>query len=62
MDKILKEKIKDQIILDRRHQHIIAALNQKIEHLEEQLKETKNVEKNHQRINGLLHKDLDKLQ
>ena len=62
MDKILKEKIKDQIILDRRHQHIIAALNQKIEHLEVQLKETKNVEKNHQRINGLLHKDLDKLQ
>ena len=60
MDKILKEKIKDQIILDRSHQHVIAALNQKIEHLEEELKATKNVDKNHQRINGMLHEELNK--
>ena len=60
MDKILKEKIKGQIILDRSHQHVIAALNQKIEHLEEELKATKNVDKNHQRINGMLHEELNK--
>ena len=60
MDKILKHKIKEQVILDRSHQHVIAALNQKVEHLEKELKETKNIDKNHQRINGLLHQELDK--
>ena len=60
MDKILKHKIKEQVILDRSHQHVIAALNQKVEHLEKELTETKNIDKNHQRINGLLHLELDK--
>jgi hypothetical protein len=57
----MKIKIAEKIILDRKHQHIIAALNQKIEKLEKELLEIKNIEIQHQKINGLLHEEVKKL-
>jgi hypothetical protein len=61
MEKILKNKIKEKIILDKEHQNIIAALNQKIESLEQQLLECQNVETQHKKMNGLLYKEVDDL-
>jgi cell division protein FtsB len=57
----MKIKIAEKIILDRKHQHIIAALNQKIEKSEKELLEIKNIEIQHQKINGLLHEEVKKL-
>jgi len=57
----MKIKIAEKIILDRKHQHIIAALNQKIEKLEKDNKEMANIEKQHQYMNGELHKEVKKL-
>jgi cell division protein FtsB len=57
----MKIKIAEKIILDRKHQHIIAALNQKIEKLEKELLEINNIEIQHQKINGLLHEEVKKL-
>ena len=61
MQTILKKTIKEKIILDREHQKIVAELDGTIDRLEKELEEIKNIDKNHQRINGLLRKDLDKL-
>ena len=57
----MKIKIAEKIILDRKHQHIIAALNQKIEKLEKDNKEMANIEKQHKYMNGELHKEVAKL-
>ena len=59
--KLMKLKIKEKIILDLKHQNIIAALNQKIEKLEIDNKEMANIEKQHQYMNGELHKEIAKL-
>ncbi len=61
MQQIIKSKIKEKIILDKEHQNIIAALNQKIESLEKQLLEFQNVEQQHKKMNGLLYKEVDNL-
>ena len=61
MEKIIKSKIKEKIILDKEHQNIIAALNKKIESLEQQLLECQNVETQHKKMNGLLYKEVDNL-
>ena len=57
----LANNLKDTIILHTKHQNIIAALNQKIEKLEKELLEIKNLEIHHQKINGLLHEEVKKL-
>jgi len=57
----MKLKIKEKILLDKEHQNIIAALNQKIEKLETDNKEMANIEKQHQYMNGELHKEITKL-
>lgn len=57
----MKIKIAEKIMLDRKHQHIIAALNQKIEKLEKDNKEIANIEKQHQYMNGEMHKEITKL-
>ena len=57
----LANNLKDKIILNRQHQNIIAALNQKIEKSEKELLEIKNLEIQHQKINGLLHEEVKKL-
>ena len=57
----MKIKIEEKIILDRKHQHIIAALNQKIEKLEKDNAEMANIEKQHKYMNGELHKEVSKL-
>ena len=57
----MKIKIAEKIILDRNHQHIIGALNQKIEKLEKDNKEMANIEKQHQYMNGALHEEIGKL-
>ena len=56
-----KIKLQEKVILDKEHQNIIAALNQKIEHLEKDNKEMANIEKQHKYMNGELHKEVDKL-
>ena len=53
-------KIKEKIILDKEQQKIITELDKTIDKLETEIKEVKNIEKNHQRINGLLRKDVEK--
>ena len=58
---ILKQKIKEKIILDKEQQKIIAELDKTIDKLELELIEVKNIDKNHQRINGLLRQDVEKL-
>ena len=60
-EKQMNLKIKEKIILDLKHQNIIAALNQKIEKLEKDNKEMANIEKQHQYMNGELHKEIAKL-
>jgi len=57
----LANNLKDKIILNRQHQNIIAALNQKIEKLEKENAEMANIEKQHKYMNGELHKEVDKL-
>ena len=57
----MKIKIAEKIILDRNHQHIIGALNKKIEKLEKDNKEMANIEKQHKYMNGELYKEVDKL-
>ena len=57
----LANNLKDKIILNKEHQNIIAALNQKIEKSEKELLEIKNLEIQHQKINGLLHEEVKKL-
>ena len=57
----LANNIKDKIILNRQHQNIIAALNQKIEKLEKDNAEMANIEKQHKYMNGELHKEVSKL-
>ena len=57
----LANNLKDTIILHTKHQNIIAALNQKIEKLEKELIEIKNLEIQHQKMNGLLHEEVKKL-
>ena len=61
MQQILKKTIKEKIILDKEHQKKVAELDGTIDRLEKELQEVKNIDKNHQRINGLLRKDVDKL-
>ena len=61
MQTILKKTIKEKIILDREHQKIVTELDGTIDRLEKELQEVKNIDKNHQRINGLLRKDVEKL-
>ena len=61
MQTILKKTIKEKIILDREHQKIVTELDGTIDRLDKELQEARNVNKNHQRINGLLRKDVDKL-
>ena len=61
MQTILKKTIKEKIILDKEQQKIIAELDKTIDRLEKELQEVKNIDKNHQRINGLLRKDVEKL-
>ena len=57
----LANNLKDKIILNRQHQNIIAALNQKIEKLEKDNVEMANIEKQHKYMNGELHKEVSKL-
>ena len=57
----LANNLKDKIILNRQHQNIIAALNQKIEKLEKDNAEMANIEKQHKYMNGELHKEVAKL-
>ena len=57
----LANNLKDTIILHTKHQNIIAALNQKIEKLEKDNTEMANIEKQHQYMNGELHKEIAKL-
>ena len=57
----LANNLKDKIILNRQHQNIIAALNQKIENLEKDNAEMANIEKQHKYMNGELHKEVAKL-
>ena len=61
MQTILKKTIKEKIILDREHQKIVAELDGTIDRLEVEVQEARNINKNHQRINGLLRQDVDKL-
>ena len=61
MQQILKKTISEKIILDREHQKIVAELDGTIDRLEKELQEVKNIDKNHQRINGLLRQDVEKL-
>ena len=61
MQTILKKTIKEKIILDREHQKIVTELDGTIDRLDKELQEARNVNKNHQRINGLLRKEVDKL-
>ena len=61
MQTILKKTIKEKIILDREHQKIVNELDGTIDRLEKELQEVKNIDQNHKRINGLLHKEVDKL-
>ena len=61
MQTILKTTIKEKIILDREHQKIVTELDGTIDRLDKELQEARNVNKNHQRINGLLRQDVDKL-
>ena len=61
MQRILKKTISEKIILDREHQKILTELDGTIDRLEKELQEVKNIDKNHQRINGLLRKDVEKL-
>ena len=56
----MKNKIQEKIILDKEQQKIIAELDKTIDRLEKELHEIKNIDKNHQRINGLLRKDVEK--
>ncbi len=67
---ILKQKIttavdinkaKEKIQLDKTHQEIITQLDNKIKKLEKELEETRNVEKQHQRMNGKLYEEVDRL-
>ena len=60
MQRILKKTISEKIILDREHQKIVTELDGTIDRLEKELHEIKNIDKNHQRINGLLRKDVEK--
>ena len=60
IQKMNQTKIKEKIILDKEQQKIITELDKTIDKLETELKEIKNIEKNHQRINGLLRKDVEK--
>tara|TARA_R110000737_G_scaffold307613_2_gene315506 strand:- start:270 stop:503 length:234 start_codon:yes stop_codon:yes gene_type:complete len=57
----LANNLKDTIILHTKHQNIIAALNQKIEKSEKELLEIKNLEAQHQKMNGLLSEEVKKL-
>ena len=57
----LANNLKDTIILHTKHQNIIAALNQKIEKPEKELLEIKNLEAQHQKMNGLLNEEVKKL-
>ena len=57
----LANNLKDTIILHTKHQNIIAALNQKIEKSEKELLEIKNLEVQHQKMNGLLNEEVKKL-
>ena len=57
----LANNLKDKIILNTKHQNIIAALNQKIENLEKENAEMANIEKQHKYMNGELHKEVSKL-
>ena len=57
----LANNLKDKIILNRQHQNIIAALNQKIEKLEKDNAEMANIEKQHKYMNGELHKEVANL-
>ena len=59
--RMTKIKLQEKVILDKEHQNIIAALNQKIEHLEKENKEMANIEKQHKYMNGELHKEIAKL-
>ena len=61
MQTILKKTIKEKIILDREHQKIVTELDGTIDRLEKELQEVRNIDKNHQRINGLLHEEVAKL-
>ena len=61
MQTILKKTIKEKIILDREHQKIVTELDGTIDRLEKELQEVKNIDQNHQRMNGLLHKEVNKL-
>ena len=54
-------KVKEKIILDKEQQKIIAELDKTIDRLEKQNKEMANIEKQHQYMNGELHKEVSKL-
>ena len=54
-------KVKEKIILDKEQQKIIAELDKTIDRLEKQNKEMANIEKQHQYMNGELHKEVKKI-
>ena len=54
-------KIKEKIILDKEQQKIITELDKTIDRLEKDNKEMANIEKQHQYMNGELHKEVSKL-
>jgi len=57
----MKLKIKEKIILDKEQQKIITELDKTIDRLEKHNKEMANIEKQHQYMNGELHKEVSKL-
>ena len=57
----MKIKIAEKIILDKEQQKIITELDKTIDRLEKDNKEMANIEKQHQYMNGELHKEVSKL-
>jgi len=60
-EKLMILKIKEKIILDKEQQKIITELDKTIDRLEKDNKEMANIEKQHQYMNGELHKEVSKL-
>ena len=60
--RIIKKKIKEKIILDRRASELLQlSLMELLKAWRRSCQEVNNIDQNHQRINGLLHKEIDKL-
>ncbi len=54
-------KILEKVILDKDHQSIIKKMDDTIKAKDKEILEMKNIETQHQRMNGLLHEEIAKL-